>query len=96
MCHLNFVEELAAELCLVRNVYLLREVERCESDANIEMRRDSHQNVLGLFDNKRRIRVWFFLGICKLVQAVKCVKEPYNPYDGEAIRAMMKNIGMVR
>ena len=77
MCHLNFVEELAAELCLVRNVYLLREVERCESDANIKMRRDSHQNVLGLFDNKRRIRVWFFLGICKLVQ----LQQSYAVYE---------------
>ena len=32
----------------------------------------------------------------KIGKAVKCVKEPHNPYDGEAIRAMMKNIGMVR
>lgn len=47
---MNFVEELAAEPCLVGSVYLLKEGERCESDANIEMRRDSHQNVLGLFD----------------------------------------------
>lgn len=74
---MNFVEELAAELCLVRNVYLLREGERCESDANIEMRRDSHQNVLGLFDNKRRIRVWFFFGICKLVQ----LQQSYAVYE---------------
>lgn len=62
---------------MVRSVYLLRGGERRESDANIEMRRDSHQNVLGLFDNKRRIRVWFLLGISKLVQ----LQQSYAVYE---------------
>jgi len=26
---------------------------------------------------------------------IKCIKEPYNPYDSDAIRAEMKNIGRV-
>lgn len=31
----------------------------------------------------------------KVGRKIKCVKEPDNPYDAEAIRATMKNIGTV-
>ena len=31
----------------------------------------------------------------KIGKKIKCVKEPDNPYDGEAIRAVMKHIGTV-
>ena len=31
----------------------------------------------------------------KIGKKIKCVKEPNNPYDGEAIKATMKQIGTV-
>ena len=31
----------------------------------------------------------------KIGKKIKCVKEPNNPYDGEAIKATMKQIGTI-
>ncbi len=31
----------------------------------------------------------------KIGKKIKCVKEPSNPYDGEAIKATMKQIGTI-
>lgn len=38
---------------------------------------------------------YYGLAPFKIGRKIKCVKEPDNPYDSEAIKAVMKNIGRV-